>query len=285
MILAAMEINWAPSLVMFLLTAAAIYLGIGPLIGYVLRQEEQFDKVLRGNLLLNVSPRAATWLSAAAMVLLGLAGFAITGSAFGAIVVGGLAAFLPSMTLRMLRQRHLGKLERQLVGGVQTLGSGVRAGLNLVQSIGLVARDGPSPLRDEFSHLLREYEYGTPLEEAMDKCATRIGSGDFRLLFAALQTHRERGGDLGETLDRIADSIREIQRLESRVETLTAEGRANARMLGMLVLAALGILYLIDAEGVKTLFEDDIGKIIVAIMIFLNVVGFMWIRWIIAIDI
>ena len=112
-----------------------------------------------------------------------------------------------------------------------------------------------------------------------------IGSGDFRLLFAALQTHRERGGDLGETLNRIADSIREIQRLESRVETLTAEGRANARMLGMLVLAALGILYLINAEGVKTLFEDDIGKIIVAIMIFLNVVGFMWIRWIIAIDI
>ena len=89
MILAAMEINWAPSLVMFLLTAAAIYLGIGPLIGYVLRQEEQFDKVLRGNLLLNVSPRAATWLSAAAMVLLGLAGFAITGSASARSSWGG----------------------------------------------------------------------------------------------------------------------------------------------------------------------------------------------------
>jgi tight adherence protein B len=285
MMLAAMEISWAPSLVMFLMTVAAIFMGIRPLLAHVQRQEEQFDRVLRGNLLLKVAPRTATWVSVAAMVLLGVAGYAITGSAFGAIVVGVLAAFLPSMTLRMLRQRHLAKLERQLVSGIQTLGSGVRAGLNLVQSMGLVARDGPSPLRDEFAHLLREYEYGTPLEEAMDKCATRIGSGDFRLLFAALQTHRERGGDLGETLDRIADSIREIQRLESRVETLTAEGRANSRMLGMLVVAALGILYLIDANGVKSLFEDDIGKVIIGIMVFLNVVGFLWIRWIIAIDI
>jgi tight adherence protein B len=185
----------------------------------------------------------------------------------------------------MLAQRRLAKLERQLVSGIQTLGSGVRAGLNLVQSFGLVARDGASPLRDEFAHMLREYEYGTPLEEAMDKCATRVGSGDFRLLFSALQTHRERGGDLGETLDRIADSIREIQRLESRIETLTAEGRANSRMLGLLLVVALVILYMIDSTGVKSLFEDDIGKIIVAIMIALNVAGFMWIRWIINIDI
>ena len=285
MTLADMEISWAPSVVMFLLTVTAIYMGSRPMALYIRRQEEQFDRVLRGNLLLNIAPRTATWISAAAMVLLGVAGYAVTRSAFGAIVVAVLAAFLPSMTLRMLQQRHLAKLERQLVSGIQTLGSGVRAGLNLVQSMGLVARDGPSPLRDEFAHLLREYEYGTPLEEAMDKCATRIGSGDFRLLFAALQTHRERGGDLGETLDRIADSIREIQRLESRVETLTAEGRANSRMLGMLVVAALGILYMIDSSGVKSLFEDDIGKVIIGIMIFLNVVGFLWIRWIIAIDI
>ena len=282
---AAMEISWAPSVVMFLLTVAAIYIGSRPFIGHIQRQEKEFDRVLRGNLLLNITPRTATVGSAIAMLLLGVIAYAITESVFGAIIVLGLSAFLPSMVLRMLRQQHLAKLERQLVSGIQTLASGVRAGLNLVQSMGLVARDGPSPLRDEFTHMLREYEYGTPLEEAMDKCATRIGSGDFRLLFAALQTHRERGGDLGETLDRIADSIREIQRLESRVETLTAEGRANSRMLGMLVLAALGILYQIDANGVKSLFEDDIGKVIVAIMVFLNVVGFLWIRWIIAIDI
>ena len=120
----------------------------------------------------------------------------------------------------------------------------------------------------------------------MQKCAVRIGSGDFHLLFSALQTHRERGGDLGETLDRIADSIREIQRLESRVKTLTAQGRANARMMGMLVIASMAILYLlVDPEGVRLLFVTNAGKIILSGFFVLNALGFLWIKKIVSIDI
>jgi len=188
--------------------------------------------------------------------------------------------------LKLLRIRRLDRLELQLVGGIQTLASGVRAGLNLVQSMELVARDGPIPLRQEFRHLLREYEYGVPLEEAMDNAATRIGSGDFRLLFAALQTHRERGGNLGETLDRIGESIREIQRLEGRVKTLTAQGRATARWLGAMPVVILLILYFfVDDTGVMTLFVEDLGKLILLAIVVLNVLGFLWIKKIVTIDI
>lgn len=287
MITGSFEMHFMPlqSVALLLLTVAALYVGIPPLLGRFRRQEQDYNRVLCGQLLMNVSPRSMIRLTVVVMLVLGALGYFLTDSAFGAVVLIVASAFLPSMALRMLSHRHIVKLERQLVGGIQTLGSGVRAGLNLVQAFGLVSRDGPSPLRDEFAHMLREYEYGTPLEEAMDKCATRVGSGDFRLLFSALQTHRERGGDLGETLDRIADSIREIQRLESRIETLTAEGRANSRMLFLLLVAAIGILYTIDSAGVKSLFADDIGKVIIAVMVLLNVLGFMWIRWIINIDI
>jgi Flp pilus assembly protein TadB len=176
-------------------------------------------------------------------------------------------------------------LEEQLVGGVQTLASGVRAGLNLVQSMEMIARDAPAPLSQEFAHLLREYEYGVSLEDAMSNAARRVGLPDFRLLFAALHTHRERGGDLGETLDRIAESIREIQRLESRVRTLTAQGRATARWLGAMPAVVMAILYVIDSSGVVMLFTANVGKMLLALVIVLNLIGFLWIRKIMAIDI
>ena len=117
------------------------------------------------------------------------------------------------------------------------------------------------------------------------RTAARIGSGDFRLLFAALQTHRQRGGDLGETLDRIADSIREIQRLESRVRTLTAQGRANARFLAVLIFVVMAVMYLIAPASVKLLFRDELGRAILMAVIALIVLGFLWIRKIVAIDI
>jgi tight adherence protein B len=251
----------------------------------VRRQEEQFARVLRDTLLVGMPPRAATIASGVFVAMLGGVGYLATDSMVGAFIAAVLACLAPSWVIKTLKRRRLAKLESQLVTGIQTLSSGVRAGLNLVQAMGLVARDGPVPLREEFAHLLREYEYGMPLEEAMDKCATRVGSGDFRLVFAALQTHRERGGDLGETLDRIGQSIREIQRLETRVDVLTAQGRANARFLGLLVLLVMGIVYMIDPSGVKGLFDESAGKVVLGAIIGLNLIGFLWIRWIVAIDI
>ncbi|HOD81700.1 MAG: Bacterial type II secretion system protein F domain protein [Planctomycetes bacterium ADurb.Bin126] len=274
------------SSVLFVGTFAAALLGLRPLKQFILEREALYDKVLRGSLLLDVRPRSVTVLNAFLVAVLGAIGYLATESLLGMAMLGFLGIFAPKAIMKILRQRRLAKLEDQLVAGIQTLASGVRAGLNLVQSMELVARDGPIPLRQEFGHLLREYEFGLPLEEAMHHAASRIGSGDFRLLFAALHTHRERGGDLGETLDRIAESIREIQRLENRVKTLTAQGRATARWLGAMPAIVLLIIYfLVNAEDVKNLFIDDLGKLILLGIVVLNVLGFMWIRKIMAIDI
>ncbi len=272
--------------VLFVTTAAAVVIGGRPIGALVARQERQFEAVLRGKLLLNVSPRTATVLAAVGVLLLGGAGYLVTDSGLGAIIGLGVGVFVPSLMLHYLRRRRLRRLEGQLVAGIQTLASGVRAGLNLIQAMQLVARDASVPLRQEFRHLLREYEYGIPLEEAMENAAVRIGSGDFRLLFAALQTHRERGGNLGETLDRIAASIREIQRLESRVKTLTAQGRTTARWLGAMPVVILIILNFVMGDSpIRLLFEDNLGKVIILTIIVLNVAGFLWIRKIVSLDI
>ena len=285
----AVAANWMVAILFNVLIFAAVFgavmIGARPLRQLVRRQEEYYESVLRDKLLIDVNPRSATVLTGIGIVVLGLIGYAVTRSDVGAI--GGLAVgfVLPYAVLYYLRRKRLRRLEDQLVSGIQTISSSVRAGLNLVQAMEMVARDGPVPLRQEFTHLLREYEFGVPLDEAMANAAGRIGSSDFRLLFSALQTHRERGGDLGETLDRISASIREIQRLEKRVETLTAQGRTSARWLGAMPAAVLLILYFINSESVLSLFRDDLGKAILMVIVGLNVVGFLWIRKIVAIDI
>lgn len=276
----------AISVVLGLLTATAVRIGAGPLVAYLGGQYRKFDDVLRGQMLSSTNPGVAMAFVWVLILLTALLGYVLTSSVWGALLffVGGL--FLPNLAMRYLKQRRVKRLEEQLVGAVQTLASGVRAGLNLVQAMQMIARDGADPICEEFGHLLREYEYGVPLDEAMDNAAERIDSGDFRLLFSALHTHRERGGDLGETLDRIAESVREIQRLEKRIESLTAQGRATARWLGAMPAVVLGLLaLLVDPAGVRAMFTTDMGKLILAVILVLNVAGFLWIRKIVAVDI
>lgn len=274
------------SLVVFVSTTVAIWLGALPFKKMIRRREEYYASVLGGSLLLSIKPRSVTILTAVLIVFLAMLGYWVTGNEIGILAGILLGIWFPMFLIRYLRAKRLRRLEEQLVGGIQTLASGVRAGLNLVQAMELVARDGPIPLRQEFAHLLREYEYGLSLEDAMNNAACRIGSGDYRLLFGALLTHRERGGDLGLTLDRIADSIREIQRLESRVDALTAQGRATARALGAMPGIVLAILYfLVDSNGVNAMFTTLAGKVLLLIMVTLNIIGFLWIRKIMDIDV
>lgn len=269
----------------FLMIFTSIYLGFRPLVATILNLEQQFDSILRRSLLLDIPGRMVTILTGVVMVLFGALGFAYTRNIAGVLVLGGLAAVIPYFLLRYLKRRRLQKLEDQLVPGIMTLASGVRAGLNLIQAMELIAREGSKQIRQEFAHLLREYEYGIPLEEAMNNAALRIGSGDYRLLFAALQTHRERGGDLGETLDRIAESIREIQRLEKRVQTLTAQGRTTARWLAAMPFFILVIYRFIDSSSVDSLVEQRAGNLVLLITLVLNVAGYLWIRKIVSIHV
>jgi len=273
------------SLLLGVFVFAAVMIGYRPLKGWVFARERMYERDLRGGLLIDVRPRTVTYLTGAGMVVMALLCYGALNGWLGMVLGLGVGAFLPPIFVRVLRRRRIAKLEDQLVSSIRTLASGVRAGLNLVQAMELVARDGPVPASQEYNHLLREYEYGVPLETAMNNATRRIGSSDYQLLFAALLTHRERGGDLGETLDRIAESIREIQRLESRVKTLTAQGRTTARWLGAMPAVVLGILYLIEPVWVQRLFVDIVGQFIVLLILVLNVIGYLWIRKIVSIDI
>ena len=260
----------------------ALWRPVGRFIG---RQEAHYDEVLRKSLLMDVSPRTVTVLAAGTVVLMAMVAYSIIQSGLMALLGAVAGVFLPSLILKALRTIRMQKLEDQLVDGLQTLSAGVRAGLNLIQAMELLSQTGLKPISQEFAHLLREYEYGVTLERTMLNAAERIGSTNYRLLFSALLTHRERGGDLAETLDRISDSIREINRLEKRVEALTAPGRAAARWMGAMPAVILVILRFIYPEGVKLLFTDDIGKAILVAVVVMNVIGFLWIRKIVNIDV
>jgi tight adherence protein B len=266
----------------------AVYLFVGHSLpaarAFLARQETLYDQVLNQQLLLRIAPRHVLILAALGVIALTVMGFVMGGWMAGVIGVGlGLA--LPQLVIRHLRAKRLARLDEQLVDGITTLAAGVRAGLNLVQAFELVARNHVAPLAQEIGQMLREYQMGMDLHQAMRHTANRIGSQPYRLLFTALETHRTRGGDIGETLDRIADAIREIQRLESKLDAITAQGRYQAWMMAVMPVGFLFMLYGMDPQGVTMLFTHPIGRILLLVIALLIVTGYLWIKKILAVDI
>ena len=184
-----------------------------------------------------------------------------------------------------MEQKRRSKLEVQLVDGLTTLASGVRAGLTLVQSMDLLVQNMRGPIQEEFAQLLREYQMGVDLNQAMRNASNRIASPLYRLTFTAIEMHRVRGGNAGESLDRIAESVREIHRLEGKLDALTSQGRAQAWMMAGMAGVFIVMYYFIAPESVGLLFTNAWGRIILLAVVFLIVTGFLWIQRILDVDI
>lgn len=271
------------------LTFLAAYLlvryGYAPARHWLREQVRLYDRVLRHQLLIDIDPRLAVGLKLGSVAVAGAFGLAVTHSVVVGMLCAGLALLAPTLIVRHLEAKRRQRLDAQLVDGLMTLAGGVRAGLNLVQAMEVLLEHHRGPIRQEFAQLLREYQMGMDLNQAMRSAANRIGSPMYRLTFTAIEMHRLRGGDTAESLDRIAESIREIQRLEGKLDALTAQGRTQAWMMAVMPVVFLALLWGIDPEGVRTLFLEPTGRLLLLVVVGLIALAFLWIRRILAVDI
>jgi tight adherence protein B len=276
------------AILIYLLTFTSVFVlvnfGWRTIHAWVLQQEAYYDRVLNHQLLLNVSPRLALACTVFGVLMIAIIGYLLGGVVF--FVPFGLIAFLvPWLVIRHLDQKRKEKLDVQLVDGIVTIASGVRAGLTLVQAMELLVQNHAGPIQQEFGQLLREYQMGLDLNQAMRNCSNRVGLSNYRLVFTAIEMHRLRGGNSGESLDRIAESIREIQRLEGKLDAITAQGRMQATMIALAPIALIAIFYVIDPVAVTLLFSEPMGRVILLISTGMVVAGWMWIRKIMTVDI
>ena len=201
-------------------------------------------------------------------------------------VLGSLLIFCgPWWILRRLAERHREKIEDQLADSMVSLSSSIRAGLSLAQAIKILADNSPKPIKAEFSRIVGEYEMGKPLDRTLDEAKNRLRSENFALFAAAMLASRESGGRLNETVDRIAHSVRELQRLERKVQADTAMARKSAMYMAITPVIILIVYFFVDRVAIISMFTTLPGQLLLAVAIMLNITAYLWACYILNPDI
>lgn len=191
----------------------------------------------------------------------------------------------PWYLLRRMAERRRQKIEDQLADAMVTLASAVRAGLSLAQSLEILAAQCPRPINSEFHQIVAEYNLGKPLEQTLVEAKRRLRSENFALFAAAMLASHESGGRLNETVERIAQSVQELQRLERKVISETAQARKSAVYMAIAPAFILVAYWFVDPWNTSLLFTTTFGHFLLAIAVVLNVVAYLWARWILHPDI
>ena len=202
-----------------------------------------------------------------------------------AALVAVFFAAAPWYLLRRMAERHRRKIEDQLADAMVMLANAVRAGLSLAQSLEILAAQCPSPIDAEFHQIIAEYNLGKPLERTLVEAKQRLRSENFALFAAALLASHESGGRLNETVERIAQSVLELQRLDRKVMSETAQARKSAIYMALVPPVVLVLYFFVDRLNTTLLFTHMVGHIVLAIAATLNVIAFFWARVILTPDI
>ena len=149
----------------------------------------------------------------------------------------------------------------------------------------MAADDGAEPVAGELRRIFEEQRFGLPLEDSLLGMTDRINLVDVRILVTAILIQREVGGNLAEILDNLAAVVRARFTIRRQLRVFTAQGRMTGYLLAVLPLAVFALLYMINPVYMSILFTDPIGKIMVIVAVTMQLIGFLWIRKIIKIEI
>ena len=225
------------------------------------------------------------------MISLGLAA-ALSASAFILsqrllpTALAGIAGFMfPYMYVRRLRTRRIRRFEEQFPEAIDLLGRSIRAGHAFPTGLKVVAEESPDPMGTEFRQIFDEQKFGLPLEESLLGLADRVDLVDVRIFITAILIQREVGGNLAEILDKIAYTIRERFTLQRQIRVYTAQGRLTGYILAALPILLGMAITALNPTYMAILFEDPMGKFLIALAAILQFVGFLLIRRIIDIEI
>ena len=207
--------------------------------------------------------------------------FAIGGLVIGAFV----GVMLPSMFVNWKIRRRNAKIESQLVEMCELMSSMLTSGVGYLQTLSSVAEQLEPPLSEEVGRLVDAVRIGGDTDEALETMTKRLASRDFEMVSTAISINRATSGDLAGILRGVGSTIRDRQSFVREVRGLTARERFSAVIVAGFPLIIVGALTLMLPEMFTVLFTDLAGRLILAVAITMDVVGYMAIKHVSKIDV
>lgn len=202
-----------------------------------------------------------------------------------ALLAAALAVAAPLLRLGFLRTRRLHEIERQLPDAIEVMKRSLKAGHPFVAAMRLVGQDLDAPIGTEFAKTAADLSYGADPRAALVNLLVRVPSLPLMGFVTAILIQRESGGNLAEILDQIAHVIRGRYRFQRRVRTLSAEGRMSAWVLTLVPFVLAAVLHFSSPDYLRVMFVDPLGLKILASCAGLMLLGVVWMRRIIRIEV
>lgn len=174
-----------------------------------------------------------------------------------ALILGFLLGVgLPHFWISLLIHRRAKKFLTSFVDAIDLLVRGLRSGLPISESIGVVGRELPDPVGIEFRSVADKIRIGKTMDAALTEMANHMRLPEIQFFVIALAIQRETGGNLAETLNNLGEILRKRQALKLKIKALSSEAKASAYIIGALPFIMFASITTLNPSYTAGFFTD-----------------------------
>jgi tight adherence protein B len=166
--------------------------------------------------------------------------------------VGGPHFFIGKMIKRRIK-----KFNTNFPDAIELMVRGLRSGLPITETLGIVASEISGPVGLEFRIVVDKMKIGKTMEAALQDTADRLGTAEFQFFVITLAIQRETGGNLAETLSNLADVLRKRAQMMLKIRAMSSESKASAYIVGSLPFVVFTLVWMINPGYMGGFFTDQ----------------------------
>jgi tight adherence protein B len=163
----------------------------------------------------------------------------------------------PYIMIGKLITRRIAKFNSNFPDAIELMVRGLRSGLPITETLGIVAGEIAGPVGLEFRAVADKMKIGRTMEVALQESADRLGTAEFQFFVITLAIQRETGGNLAETLSNLADVLRKRAQMKLKIRAMSAESKASAYIVGSLPFVVFTLVWFINPTYMGGFFTDE----------------------------
>lgn len=176
---------------------------------------------------------------------------------------------IPRWVVARLTKRRQASFLEEFANSIDVIVRGVKSGLPLNECLQIIARESPSPVREEFRELVEQQRIGVTLQDAFERMMSRLPLPEVKFFAIVIGIQQQSGGNLSEALGNLSGVLRDRKAMAAKIQALSAEAKASAGVLGCLPFAVTLLIYLSSPNYILILFQTKAGN-------FFMLIGLMW---------
>ena len=163
----------------------------------------------------------------------------------------------PHFVIGKMIARRVKKFNSNFPDAIELMVRGLRSGLPITETLGIVASEIIGPVGVEFRMVSDKMKIGRTMEAALQETADRLGTPEFQFFVITLAIQRETGGNLAETLSNLADVLRKRAQMRLKIRAMSSESKASAYIVGSLPFIVFTLVWMINPKYMGGFFTDE----------------------------